>query len=525
MRDEVVDPRTEEAMVRFQAVAARLGPHGKNGPSMRALSAEPIPWTGGTYRRRSVATLYRYAKAARERRLAGLYRQERSDAGKRTAIPADLFALCCAVRQRFPEMGSAQIRETLVAEGVTGAEAIAASTLRRWLREQHLLRRSAKHVGPRQKAFVRWECTAANELWLADATPGVFLPNPERPGKFRGTQLLLVEDGLSRRVVGGGFYWNQQLPALDDSFYRATLAWGIPGQAYVDHGNIFISKHLRRVCAELRVGLIHAGSAWAKGKIELTIITAQDATFAQLRDLVERGEVTDLEGLNAALWLWLDQVYHQRAHSETGAAPAALLAQPVNPVRDVLAHEQTFLWQITRQVRRAGCTIELHGNTYEVGDRGLAGARVQVRFNPYRLQTVAIWHEGRFRQTVTAGRLKRERRPKVSPLPERGPAAPPTTLNQLSGLRRRAQQQTPQSPVAFATGTAAAPVRLTEVLAGVLGRPLESREQQAVRRHWQRYGPFDPLIWLPALQRFVQQKGTGHHIAVYLDLCRSEGDM
>lgn len=179
---------------------------------------------------------------------------------------------------------------------------------------------------------------------------------------------------------------------------------------------------------------------------------------------------------------------------------------------------------MTRQVRRAGCTIELHGNTYEVGDRGLAGARVQVRYNPYRLQTVAIWHEGRFRQTVTAGRLKRERHPNVSPLPERGSVAAPTTLNQLSGLRRRAQQQTPQSPVAFAAG-AAAPVRLTEVLAGVLGRPLESREQQAVRRHWQRYGPFDPQIWLPALQSFVQQKGTGHHIAAYLDLCRSEGDL
>lgn len=343
MRDEVLDPRTEEAMVRFQAVAARLGPHGKSGPSMRALSAEPIPWTGGTYRRRSLATLYRYAKAARTGRLAGLYRQQRSDAGKRTAIPPDLFASCCALRQKFPAMSSEQIKETLVAEEVAGAEAIAVSTLRSWLREQLLQRRSAKQVGPRQQAFVRWECSIPNELWLADATPGVFLPNPARPGKFRGTQLLLIEDAFSRRAVGGGFYWNQQLPALDDSFYRATLAWGIPAQAYVDHGNIFISKHLRRVCAELGVELIHAGSAWAKGKIERLIKTVQEATFAQLHDLVERGEVTDLEGLNATLWLWLDQVYHQRKHSETGAAPASLLAQPVNPVRDVLAHEQTFL--------------------------------------------------------------------------------------------------------------------------------------------------------------------------------------
>jgi putative transposase len=524
MRDEVLDPRTEEAMARYQAIAPRLGPHGKRGPSMRALSAAPIPWTGGTYRRRSVATLYRYQKAARERRLAGLYRQERADRGKRTAIPPELFSLCCALRQKFPGMGSEQIKATLVAEGVAGAEGMAASTLRRWLREQHLPRRSGKRVDRAQKAFVRFECSAPGELWLADATPGVFLPNPERPGKFRGTQLLLVEDGFSRRLVGGGFYWNQQLPALDDSFYRSTLHWGIPGQIHLDHGNIFVSRHFRRVAAELGVQILRAGTAWAKGKIERIIMTVQDATFAQLRDLVERGEVTDLEGLNAALWLWINQAYHERVHSETGQTPAARMPGPVNPVRDVLAHEQTFLWQSTRLVRRAGCTIDLYGNTYELGDPALAGARVQVRFNPYRLQTVAIWHEGRFRQTVTAGHLRRERHPRVSPLPERGPLPPTTTLNQISALRRRAEQQ-PQSPISFVAGPATAPARLTEVLCGVLGRKLEPREQQAVRRHWQRYGPFDPQVWLPSLERFVAQKGTGHHVSVYLDLCRPEGDM
>jgi putative transposase len=525
LRDEDLDRRTREALDRYLAVAPYLRRRrGEPGPSIAALSEGPIPWGDGTFRRRSTATLYRYLKAAREQKLAGLYRRERADKGRRTAIAEELFALCCALRQKFPHMGSQQIVDTLAAEGVAGADRIAASTLRRWLREQHLPRLGAKKTGAGQRAFVRWECSAPNELWLADATPGVFLPNPQRPGKFRATQLLLLEDAFSRRAVGGGFYWNQQLPALDDCFYRATLGWGIPGQLYVDRGNIFVSKHLRRVCAELGVHVIHAQTAPAKGKIERIIQTVQNATFAQLRDLVERGEVTDIEALNAALWTWLDQDYHQREHSETGSTPAARMPEPVNPVRDVLAHEQTFLWQASREVRRAGCTIELFGNTYELGDRSLAGLRVQVRFNPYRLQTVAIWHEGRFRQTVTAGALKRERHPHVSPLPERGPLAPPTTLNQISGLMRRVRQQPPQHPVAFADGTAA-PLRLTEVLAGVLGRALEPRELQAVRRHWQRYGPFDPQRFLPALERFVAQKGTGHHIAVYLDLCRPEGEL
>ena len=56
----------------------------------------------------------------------------------------EVFRLCCAVREKFPAAGSRQIKETLVAEGVPGAEAIAASTLRRWLREEHLPRKGHK---------------------------------------------------------------------------------------------------------------------------------------------------------------------------------------------------------------------------------------------------------------------------------------------------------------------------------------------------------------------------------------------
>ena len=73
MRDEELDPRTEEAMARYLAVAPFLrGERRGRGRGIRQLSSEPIPWRGGTYRRRSVATLYRYLKRAAIARLRRL---------------------------------------------------------------------------------------------------------------------------------------------------------------------------------------------------------------------------------------------------------------------------------------------------------------------------------------------------------------------------------------------------------------------------------------------------------------------
>lgn len=76
MRDEEQDSRTEEALARYVAVAPYLRrKRGDPGPGIGALRMEPIPWTSGTFKRRSRATLYRYLKAARERALTGLYRR------------------------------------------------------------------------------------------------------------------------------------------------------------------------------------------------------------------------------------------------------------------------------------------------------------------------------------------------------------------------------------------------------------------------------------------------------------------
>jgi putative transposase len=79
----------------------------------------------------------------------------------------------------------------------------------------------------------------------------------------------------------------------------------------------------------------------------------------------------------------VEQVYHQRVHSETKQAPLArfLAAGPPVPTPAALLAE-AFRWAEWRTVGKTA-TVSLHGNLYEV-DPALAGSKVELVFDPLR---------------------------------------------------------------------------------------------------------------------------------------------
>jgi putative transposase len=179
----------------------------------------------------------------------------------------------------------------------------------------------------------------------------------------------------------------------------------------------------------LRAKLIHASprAATTKGKIERFFRTCRD------RFLVEIADRDDLElaELNRLFGAWLEVVYHQRVHSETGQTPLARFsaASPLaSPSPELL--REAFMWSENRMVTKTA-TVSLFGNDYEV-DPALVGRRCDLLFDPFDLTVIEVCHRDRPFGLAKPVRIDRQVHPKAQPLIDPPPA--PTGIDYLGLL-------------------------------------------------------------------------------------------
>jgi putative transposase len=205
----------------------------------------------------------------------------------------------------------------------------------------------AETNGP-AKAF---ETELPNTLWMADIMNGPTLRLDQRVLR---TFLFATLDNCSRLVPHAQYYENEKLRCLLDCLQQAFAFRGLPEKLYTDQGKIFTCSHLRLVCANLRIHLLHARpyAAWSKGKIERFFQTVQRDFEARLR----LDPIHDLDGLNNRLWQWLEREYHRRAHSALGGqSPAERFAQKAAGLRQLPADTDWQRLFLARATRRAHC--------------------------------------------------------------------------------------------------------------------------------------------------------------------------
>ena len=101
-----------------------------------------------------------------------------------------------------------------------------------------------------------------------------------------------------------------------------------------------------------------------------------------------------LAELNSLFTAWVEQVYHQRVHTETGMPPRQrfLATGPPIPTPTALL-TQAFRWGEWRTVTKTA-TVSLHGNHDEV-DASLAGSKVELVFDPFDLSDIDVGHHDR----------------------------------------------------------------------------------------------------------------------------------
>ena len=229
----------------------------------------------------------------------------------------------------------------------------------------------------------------------------------------------------------------------------------------------------------------------------------------------------NLEELNTFLWSWLEEVYHPRVHSSTKASPKQLWmaeherARVIEPEKLV----DIFLWEETRKVDKSG-TLQLDGNRYPVSEH-LVGEVVEVRFNPFDLEKVRVYHQGRFVEatspeklvTRTSAKAMPRRHNKKAPLESSKAFRRQVTEGYQAGLR----QMLSALPAQIENGAYLTEKQFNKQLAEALGRvALRTGEKNLVFEFFQSYAPLPKDAVAGALAEAVSENGKDLHLRVYL---------
>lgn len=372
----------------------------QRGRLVRHVAAQTHAGPFGAPVRVSRATLDRWIRDYRAGGFAALVPMPRRVL---PGTPPAVLELAVALKTEAPDRTAAQVAAVLAAQG---GYAPSARTLQRHFAAAGLTR--TRPDGAPLAVFGRFEAERPNARWVGDALHG-----PHVAG--RKAILIAFLDDHSRAVVAARWGYAENAVALRETLRVALAARGRPGQCYVDNGSMFIDAGLRRACAVLGIRLTHSqpGRPAGRGKIERFFRTVRDQFLVEITqnldgagDLAGIGSgipvrasavgtsVESLAELNSLFTAWVEQVYHQRIHSETEQPPLArfLAAGPPAPVPADLLQE-AFRWGEWRTVTKTG-TVSLQGNHYEV-DPALAGYKVELVFDPFDLTDIDVRHQGR----------------------------------------------------------------------------------------------------------------------------------
>jgi putative transposase len=391
----------------------------ERGAMVRALAARSHPGPSGEPVVLSRTTIDRWLRAYRKGGFAALRPGPRRVEPR---TPAEALELACRLRKEDPFRSAAHIAAVLrAAQGWSPHP----RTLERHFRARDLSRAALTGA---KVAYGRFQADHPNEIWTGDALHG-----PVVGGKK--AVLFAYIDDCSRLVSGHRWAYSEDTLAAMAALRRGILSRGLPSVVYLDNGSPFVSRQLLRALAVLGVRLVHSrpGRPEGRGKIERFFRTVREQFLVE----VGHSEIGSLEALEERFVAWLEQAYHRAEHSETGEAPAGRfcrLATSRFATPELL--REAFLFSEARTVTKVA-TVSLFGNTYEV-DPALVGRKVELVFDPFDLEHLAVRYMGRDFGPALPQRIGRHSHPMARPATE--PVAP-TGIDYLGLLAARHKEE------------------------------------------------------------------------------------
>lgn len=443
----------------------------------------------------------------------------RADIGQVRSLTTDIIDRAVKLRAQEPTRTTASLIRLIRAEYEARnqpAPPIRENTLARHLRRRGARRQDFARDG---RVYPRYEHDHRNAVWQGDWTQGIALPDPTDPKRFRICHLHAFIDDHSRYVVHAEFYFRQNLPCLEDCFRKAILKGGIPERTYWDNGAVYHARQLQLLAARLGTHVIFATpyAPAGKGKIERWFQTTKKSFYPEAR----RAGIETLVELNTFFWGWLEE-YHDRVHSEIETTPRSRWEAQADGIRVPHPSElvDLFLWEEKRRVDKAGC-IQISSNSYAVAEH-LVGREVTVRFDPFDLSKVRVFHNNALVEIVEPMSLVSRTFRKAKPT--RGGKDVPLESAQL--LRRQLSRAFQQSVEATAQQASPDNVCVTRNSLGAMlteclgGRALTVSEANMLADFFHRYAPIVAQHARKALLAAIESKGTQRHLRFYLDAIR-----
>lgn len=432
-RDGEVDHATRVALFRYKLVEAVLAvDEAERAQMVRELCRKKWQGPGGP-RQWSSKTLRRWIVGYQRDGLEGLKPKIRNDRGK-TSIPKQWVDLALSLRCDIPSRSAATLIEILKRQ--PDCPPIDLQALNRALKARGWSRAQAtKKPGSRRR---RWQAAKVFDLVQGDVSEGIYLPDPLAPNKPIKTKLILWIDDVSRLVPYAQFFFDEKLPRMEHTLKMAILRRGLMNRVYTDNGHIYRANQFKAALAELGVKKLHskAYTPQGRGKIERMFGVIKEQLYPELI----KENLNSLELLNESLWAWLERVYHQRVHSETGSTPLDLYRSQIEQISkaDPVRLQRAFLWRFTRKVSSSGF-LSLFGNQYGV-DSQWTGKKLELRLDPYDLSEVLV-----FEKQVPIGKavIKNQKKQRLIEIERTSPPQPivESGISFLSLLRQEYRQQ------------------------------------------------------------------------------------
>ncbi|MGH9246926.1 MAG: DDE-type integrase/transposase/recombinase [Acidimicrobiales bacterium] len=345
----------------------------------------------------SAPTLRRWLRAWRLAGFAGLVPAVRAQP---TRTPAAVLEQAEVLKREAPRRTAAQVARAL-AEAQVGV--VSARTLQRHFARLGL-NRSPDGSPPR--AYGRFEAGDFGQLWTGDGLHGPVVAG-------RRAVLCAFVDDWSRAVPGWRWGHAEDTVRLEAALRRGVESRGVPDRCFVDNGSAFISAPFHRTLAVLGIAIAHSrpGQPASRGKVERFFRTVRTQFLVELD---ARGGVGSLAELNELFGGWLEGVYHRARHSETGETPLERVVRGRALRRPTPAElHEAFLWSAHRIADKTA-TVSLFGNHYEL-DPALAGAKVELVFDPFDLADIDVRYQGRPMGKAIVRRIRRHTHPKARP--------------------------------------------------------------------------------------------------------------